>query len=131
MPNGITINPNQPRPVVLSSALCPPPVWPLPLADWVMLPVVPEGFPTGPFPTQIMGPISDGIPPIIPPCPGTDIVVPPLTPPIEDLRERREEIREARREAREEIREERREEREERREERALTPRRRRSEPAE
>jgi|SRR5215475_2563833 len=72
----ITINPNQPRPPVLASDICPPPVWPLPLTDWKSLPVVPEGFPTGPFPAQSMGPISDGTPPVIPPCPGTSMVVP-------------------------------------------------------
>lgn len=48
-----TINPNQPPPVALSSNLPPPPVWPLPPADWVVLPPVPPGWPTGPFSAMI------------------------------------------------------------------------------
>jgi len=77
----MTINPNQPRPVVLASDKCPPPLWPLPVADWLTLPVVPQGFPTGPFPAQTMGPISDGTAPVIPLCPGTGMVAPTPPPP--------------------------------------------------
>jgi hypothetical protein len=33
-------NPNQPFPPILASDLPPPPTWPLPTGDWVILPVV-------------------------------------------------------------------------------------------
>jgi len=36
-------------PVVLSSNLPPPPIWPLPITNMVMLPVVPTGWQVGPF----------------------------------------------------------------------------------
>lgn len=58
----ITINPNQPDPVVLASDLLPPPVWPLPVGDWVVLPPVAEGFPTGPFLPEPEGPVQIGAP---------------------------------------------------------------------
>jgi hypothetical protein len=43
------LNPNIPPPIVLSSNLAPPPVHPVPLTNQVVLPVVPPGFPAGPF----------------------------------------------------------------------------------
>jgi len=49
----MTINPNLPPPVVLASNLPPPPVWPLPLANWQVLPVAPPGFPTVGFPVTV------------------------------------------------------------------------------
>lgn len=69
-----TINPNQPLPVVLASNICPPPLWPLPLINWLSLPPVAEGFPVGPFTPTYTGPV--GGPPYIPqpPCPGTGLV---------------------------------------------------------
>lgn len=129
MANGIVINPNQPRPVVLASKHCPPPEWPLDSDDWVVLPTVPKGFPTGPFPPQSMGPISDGEFEPLPPCPGTglvseeseedqDITIGELRARRRERREEREERREERREGREGRREEREEGREERREHR-------------
>jgi hypothetical protein len=59
-----TINPNQPLPVILASTQNPPPVWPLPVADWVVMPVVPPGFPTGPFTPDTTGlTVAPPIPP--------------------------------------------------------------------
>lgn len=80
----IVLNPNQPRPVVLSSNQCPPPVWPLAVANWVVLPVVPEGFPMGPFPPQPLGPISDGTRPVFLGCAGVDMVslMAPISAPL-------------------------------------------------
>ena len=83
MSNGnITINPNQPLPVVLSSQFCPPPVWPLPVANWVSLPTVAEGFPAGPFTPSYTGPVGDpsNFTPLSP-CPGTGLVVAPASEP--------------------------------------------------
>lgn len=57
-PETQAMNPNNPRPVALASDLPAPPVWPLPTTNWLVLPVVPSGFPTGPFPPQAMGPIA-------------------------------------------------------------------------
>lgn len=49
----MTINPNLPPPVVLASSKAPPPVWPLPINFWQVLPVAPPGFPTVGFPTTV------------------------------------------------------------------------------
>lgn len=45
----ITRNPNQPVPVVLASTLSPPPVFPIPIANLLVLPVVAPEFNPGPF----------------------------------------------------------------------------------
>jgi hypothetical protein len=115
----ITLNPNQPLPVVLSSNVCPPPVWPLPVANWVPLPVVAEGFPAGPFTPTYTGPVGDGLFPGPSFCPGQSIAGlieggEPIDP--GELAERRHE----RREEREERREERHEDRDDRRRRRRL-----------
>ena len=68
-----TLNPNQPLPVVLSSILYPPPVWPLPVADWKVLPVVPAGFPAGPFTSSYTGPVGTGTWPGPVSSPGTGL----------------------------------------------------------
>lgn len=81
MSNGtITINPNQPMPPVLSSNVCPPPEWPLPVANWVSLPTVAAGFPTGPFTPPTFTP-GTGLYPGDSFCPGSGMVV-PAAPPI-------------------------------------------------
>lgn len=67
------LNPNQPLPVVLASNLCPPPVWPLPLPNWLALPVVPPGFPLGPFTPAYTGPTGTGAYPGASSCPGSGI----------------------------------------------------------
>jgi hypothetical protein len=74
MSNGVmTLNPNQPLPPILSSNLCTPPVWPLPNANWVVLPVVPVGFPQGPFPPAVITNPGTGLWPGPSICPGSGI----------------------------------------------------------
>lgn len=72
--------PTQPPPPILASDLCPPPVWPLDSADWLMLPTVPIGFPTGPFTPPVYANLGDGA--CAPSsCPGTGLCGPPVTTP--------------------------------------------------
>ena len=69
--SSLNLNPNQPLPVVLASKLCPPPVWPLPTVDWMSLPVVAPGFPSGPFTPSYAGPVGSGAWPGVSSCPGS------------------------------------------------------------
>lgn len=72
----MAINPNTPPPFVLSSKLMPPPVWPIPIADQVVLPPVAQGFNSGPFsPTDAAEPPGGNPPPTpTPPTfPGTGL----------------------------------------------------------
>lgn len=80
MAGAITINPNQPMPPVLSSNVCPPPLWPLPVGNWVSLPTVAEGFPVGPFTPPTFTP-GTGEYPGDSSCPGSGMVIPALPPP--------------------------------------------------
>lgn len=80
MAGAITINPNQPMPPVLSSNVCPPPLWPLPVANWVSLPTVAAGFPVGPFTPPTFTP-GTGEYPGDSFCPGSGMVVPEPAPP--------------------------------------------------
>ena len=69
----ITLNPNQPLPVVLTSNVCPPPVWPVPLANMLSLPVVPLDYPLGPFTPTYTGPVGTGVYPGPSSCPGQNL----------------------------------------------------------
>lgn len=73
-------NPTQPLPPILASTLCPPPVWPLPTADWLSLPVVAVGMPAGPFTPTYTGPVGTGAYPGPSSCPGSGIGGGPLVP---------------------------------------------------
>jgi len=75
-----TPNPNQPPPVVLASNLNPPPVFPLPNANWLSLPVVPPPFPQGPFPPPTIANPGTGQWPGPSTSPGTGLGGPPTAP---------------------------------------------------
>ena len=81
-----TMNPNQPCPPILASDINPPPVWPLPVVDWVVPQAVPPGFPTGPFAPNDCGPVMPDL--VVgdicvtqsPVTPGTGVLTVPCEP---------------------------------------------------